>query len=269
MQAGSTRAQTRLLERLDEILDDEVDAEALGEQLFALVATLDAEPSLRRVLTEPAVSPEVRQAIAASLLEGKVDAPALSVVRVAVAERWSRTRDLAEALESCAVRVEATRADRDGDLDDLEDDLFRFGRILAAHADLRDALADRSAPLAARRRLLDGLIADKVGPVTRGLLDQLLVGRHQSLSAGLARYQALAASRRDRLVAVAWVATPLTDDQRTRLIASLARQYDRDVHLNVVVDPSVLGGVRIAIGDDVIDSTVESRLVDAQRRMVR
>lgn len=272
MQAGSTRAQAKLLERLDEILDGGEGgsgAGSLASDLFAVVSTLDSEPALRRALTEPSVESEVRSSVAAALLDGKVGPDAVAVVTAAAGLRWSRSRDLADALERCAVTAAATRADREGDLDRLEDDLFRFGRILAANPDLRDALADRTAPLEARRRLLDGLVESRVGAVTKDLLDQLVNGRQHSFAAGLALYQEIAAARRSRLIATAWVAAPLADDQRDRLSASLASQYGRDVHLNVVVDQSVLGGVRVAIGDDVIDSTVEARLADAQRRLVR
>ncbi len=269
MQAGSTRSQAALLEALDGILDGGVDADALGSDLFAVVGMLDHEPTLRRALTEPSVEAAQRNAMARSLLDGKISSSAVDVVGAAVSERWSRTRDLVDALERCAVIALAAKAEQDGQLDSLEDDLFRFGRILAANTDLRDALSDRAAPMEAKRALLDGLIEGKVAPVTKVLLDQLLIGRQRSLAAGLTHYQEIAAARRSRLVAMVWVAAPLTDDQKNRLAESLASQYSQEVHLNVVVEKAVLGGVRVSIGDDVIDSTVETRLAQAQRRLVR
>jgi F-type H+-transporting ATPase subunit delta len=269
MQAGSTRSQTTLLEALDEILDGGADATALGGDLFAVVGMLDGEPRLRRVMTEPSVDAKARSGMARSLLAGKISDEAVRVVEAAVSERWSRSHDLVDALERCAVIAEATKADQAGQLDALEDDLFRFGRILAANTDLRDALSDRAAPMEAKRALLDGLIEGKVGPVTKNLLDQLLVGRQRSLAAGLLHYQEVTAARRQRLVATVWVAAPLSDDQTSRLAESLAAQYSHEVHLNVVIDTSILGGVRVSIGDDVIDSTIETRLAQAQRRMVR
>jgi F-type H+-transporting ATPase subunit delta len=269
MQAGSTRAQASLLEALDEILNGGTDASGLGADLFAVVGMLDQEPTLRRILTEPSVEPPQRSGMAGSLLEGKVSAEAVAVVEKAVVERWSRSRDLVDALERCAVVAEAERAAQSGQVDGLEEDLFRFGRILAANPDLRDALSDQTAPMDAKRRLLDGLVEGKVSPVTKDLLDQLLVGRLRSLAAGLVHYQEVIAARQQRLVATVWVAAPLDDDQKSRLAQSLAAQYDSEVHLNVVVDERVLGGVRVAIGDDVIDSTIETRLAQAQRRLVR
>ena len=63
------------------------------------------------------------------------------------------------------------------------------------------------------------------------------------------------------------VARELSADEQQRLAAALAKQYGRTVHLHVVVDPDVLGGLRVEIGDDVIDGTVFSRLDDARRRL--
>lgn len=269
MQAGSTRSQATLLTALDSVLDGGADAASLGSDLFAVVATLDAEPTLRRILTEPSVEAEQRSGMARSLLHGKISEEAVQVVEAAVSERWSRSRDLVDALERSAVIAEATKADQTGQYDELEDDLFRFGRILAANTELRDALSDRAAPMGAKRALLDSLVEDKVGDVTKTLLDQLLVGRHRSLAAGLAHYQEVTAARRERKVATVWVAAPLSDDQKRRLAESLAAQYSQQVHLNVIVDRSILGGVRVSIGDDVIDSTIETRLAQAQRRLVR
>jgi F-type H+-transporting ATPase subunit delta len=101
------------------------------------------------------------------------------------------------------------------------------------------------------------------------LLLELVSGRHRSLAAGLERFAEITAARRQRLVATAWVAAPMSDDQAERISRQLATQYHREVHLNVVVDPAVLGGVRVAIGDDVIDSTVQTRLAEATRMLGR
>lgn len=269
MQARSTSSQHELLGKLDELLAGGTEASDLGSELFAVVGMFDAEPTLRRVLTEPSVAVRARSGMVSTLLDGKVSDSAVQVVLAAVSQRWSRSRDLVDALERCAVVAEATKAERSGNLDALEDDLFRFGRILEANPELRDVLSNRAAPLAARRRVLDSLLEGKVSPATSDLLGQLLVGRHHSLAAGLAYYQEVAASRRSRLVATVWVAAPLSGSQRERLASSLAKQYAHDVHLNVVVDPGVMGGVRVAIGDDVIDSTISNRVAQAHRRVAR
>ena len=83
----------------------------------------------------------------------------------------------------------------------------------------------------------------------------------------IAWYGSVAAERRKRLVAAVTSASVLTEAQETRLGALLERAYGRAVQLNVTVDPTVIGGLRIQVGADVVDSTVLSRLADARRRL--
>jgi len=113
------------------------------------------------------------------------------------------------------------------------------------------------------------LLADKVDDSTSTLLGQAVAGRHRSLANVLETYQRVAAKRRDSMIATVWVAAPLAEDQRERLAQALSKQQDKKIHVNVVVDPEVLGGVRVAVGDEVLDSTVETRLRQAHRRLER
>ncbi len=269
MKGGSSRSLTQVLEATTGALEAGADAAALGEDLFALALTADHAHSLRRALTEPAVAKEAKGRLLHSLFDGKLGDAALGVAETSVGLRWSSTRDLPDALEQASVTAHVARADDEGRLDNLEDNLFRFARIVEGNAGLRDAFADETVSLEGKRRLLADLLGDKVDPSTSTLLGQAVAGRHRSLTHVLEGYQRVAAARRDSMIATVWVAAPLTEDQRDRMAAALARQHDRSIHLNVVVDPEVLGGVRVAVGDEVLDSTVETRLRQAQRRLER
>ena len=99
------------------------------------------------------------------------------------------------------------------------------------------------------------------------LVGQAIGGAHGAIDGALEEFQGLAAEANDEKIATVHTARDLDDSERERLVAALSRQYDRTVHLQVVVDPSVIGGLRVEIGDDVIDGTVTSRLEDAQRRL--
>jgi F-type H+-transporting ATPase subunit delta len=59
----------------------------------------------------------------------------------------------------------------------------------------------------------------------------------------------------------------LTEEQRDRLAAALSAQLGFDVQINVVIDPEVVGGLRISLGGELIDGTLSSRIGDAQRRI--
>ena len=267
MVAGSARSRDELLDDVEATID-KASSERLGEELFAVVGLLDHEPALRRGLTEPSVPAAAKEQVLDSVLGGKIGRPALDVLKVAVAKRWSISSDLTDAVEQVAIVATAASAEEAGKLDDVESELFRFARILDAEPQLREALSDPAPSLEGKRSLLNDVLGRKVGKVTKDLLVQLVAGRHRSLTRGLLHYQQVLAARHQRLLATAWVATELSEAHQRRLARALGAMYDKPVHLNVVVDPDVLGGVRIKIGDDLIDSSIETRLADAQRQLI-
>jgi F-type H+-transporting ATPase subunit delta len=269
MQGSSTRALDAVVEAAEGQLSQGADATSLGEELFSLARALDGAHSLRRALTEPAVPQEAKARLLRSLFADRLGEPTLTVAEEGTGRRWSSPRDYPDALEQASVTAHVARADAEGRLDALEDSLFRFARIVEASPGLRDALGDMTAPWEGKRRLVEDLVGDKVDAATATLLGQAVAGRHRSLTSVLGTYQRVAAARRDSMIATVWVAAPLTDEHRDRLARALAAQHDKPIHLNVVVDPTVLGGVRVSVGDEVIDSTVETRLKQAQRRLER
>jgi F-type H+-transporting ATPase subunit delta len=269
MNGSSREALAAARERLDALTDStSVDAAKLAEELAAVTALLDREVSLRRVLTDPAQGGEAKAELAGRLLGGQVGGEAVDLVSGMVRSRWSQSRDLVDALEELAATAELTAAQQAGVLDDVEDEIFRFGRIVSSSTELRAALTDRAATRSAKAELLRRLLGGRANPVTERLVVRLVTRpRGRSLEAGLESLSKLAAARRDRMVAVVTSAVPLTDQQKQRLGAALARVYGRQMHLNLDVDPSVLGGISVRVGDEVINGTVADRLDEARRRM--
>ena len=94
-----------------------------------------------------------------------------------------------------------------------------------------------------------------------------LQARGRTLDASLEEFARLAAERRERLVAEVHVAIALTAAQRRRLAAALAASYGHDVHLNIVLDPKVIGGMSVQIAGERIDGTMASRLAGLRRRL--
>jgi F-type H+-transporting ATPase subunit delta len=240
----------------------------LGQELFAVTGLLDDETSLRRILSDPSQQVSGKQSLARSLLRGKIADPALDLVTFLVGESWSEPSDLPDAAEQLAVLAVAEAADRDGALDELEDELFRFGRVVNAEPQLRITLSDPFIPAERKNELLVWLLGGKVCQQTMQLVSQAADRpRGRSLDVSLDEYARLAAERRERLVAEVHVAVALTDEQRTRLRGALAASYGRDVHLNIVVDPKVVGGISVQIADEIIDGTIAGRLAELRRRM--
>ncbi|MER5727073.1 F0F1 ATP synthase subunit delta [Streptomyces sp. NPDC002138] len=269
MSGSSREALAAARERLDALTDNtSVDATKLAGELAAVTVLLDREVSLRRVITDPAQSGEAKAELAGRLLGGQVGGETLDLLSGMVRSRWSRSRDLVDALEELADTADLTGAQQAGGLDDVEDELFRFGRIVSSSTELRAALTDRSATAAAKKQLLHTLLGGKANAVTERLVERLVTHpRGRSLEAGLESLSTLAAGRRNRRVATVTTAVPLSDVQKQRLGAVLAKLYGREMHLNLDVDPTVLGGIVVRVGDEVIDGTIADRLSEASRRM--
>jgi len=242
----------------------------VSEGLYAVAGLLDREPSLRRALTDPASSPQSRRDLVQALLGGQLAAAPLQVLSDLAASPWHSPADLREAVETLAAQSALVAAEGDGVLDDVEDELFRFARLLEREPELRAALTDPGLPDDRKSALLAALLGPRARPATVRLVEVAVTRpRGRSLEAILEELGRLAAARRQRLVAEVTVASPLDDAQSGRLSAALARIYGRQVQLQVDVDPDVLGGVQVRVGDEVLDGTVSRRLDDARRRLSR
>jgi F-type H+-transporting ATPase subunit delta len=175
---------------------------------------------------------------------------------------------MVDAIEQLAIEAMTIAADQTDTLDDVEDELFRFGRVVDAQPDLRAVLSDASLPAAGKQSLLRSLLEGKVTPVSFSLIGQMVAHpRGRPLNVALDMCASIAAQRRQQLIAVVRAATELSADQRRRLAEALARTYGHRVHLNVVIDPSILGGLSVQIGDELIDGSVATRLAEVRRRL--
>jgi F-type H+-transporting ATPase subunit delta len=245
-----------------------VDAMALGDELFAVTAALDSSATLRRALTDPGRESDARSALIEQLFGGKLSADALDLARAVASSRWSTSGDIADAFEALAIASVVIAADAAGQLGALEDELFRFERTVQGNHDLRDALADRRGDAAAKADLVATLLRGKASEATVRLARQaVLAPRGRRLEASLELYLAAAAARREQFVAHATVAAPLSAKHQDRLQAALSKVFSHEVQLNVDVDPTIVGGVRVEVGDEVVDGSILRRLEEAQRRL--
>jgi F-type H+-transporting ATPase subunit delta len=157
----------------------------------------------------------------------------------------------------------------EGELDRVEDELFRFGKLLESNHELKQALSDQTLDRTQRAKMLEELLYDKVSPHTIGLLTFIVVqGRARQLPQILEEVSELAAAARNSVVAEVRSAVPLDADQRKKLADALSKATGKNVEVKVLVDPSVVGGVVAKIGDTIIDGTVRHRL-EQLREQVR
>jgi F-type H+-transporting ATPase subunit delta len=182
--------------------------------------------------------------------------------------RWSRPIDLVDAMMELAVEVSLDAAGARGELDDVEDELFRFARIVAGDRELARILGDDMAPAEGKTALLDRLLSGRVSPVTEQLLRNVLTGPHAgNAEAAIERLSEVASRRRGQTIAWVTSAVALTAAQEQQLTDVLSRLYGRTVGLQVTVDPSVLGGLVVRVGDEVINGSIAHRLEVAGRRL--
>ena len=247
------------------------DAAALGqlsESLFAVVSLLTGQGSLRRTLSDPAIEADAKVRVVDSLFADRVAATAVELLRSLARSRWSEPRDVVDAVEELAVEAALQQAEAEGSLDEVEDELFRFGRIVDREPALRASLTDRNLPDDLRRQLLHQLIDGKVAKVSAALIERAVIApRGRTIERVLEDYTNLAAKRRDRLVAHVTTAVDLTHEQQTKLAQALKREFGHDVRLQVVVDPELIGGMTVRVGDELIDGSV-ARHLDAARRQL-
>lgn len=255
--------------RLDERRRFDPALSGLAEELFAVADVVAGDVHLRAALSDAGRPSQLRVATAVSLFQGRVSEAALDCVCDVVGQRWPDARSMVEALEGLGAQSVFLSAQMSGDLDEVEDQLYAVARTVAGSADLQMALTDPAvgAPEKASliRTLLEGRAAGQTIDVVAYALSHLRGRRADSVLDALID---LAAEQRDRAVAEVRVARPLEPDQTTRLQAVLARMEGRQVHLNVAVEPSVIGGISVRIGDQVIDGTTASRIDQARRALV-
>ncbi len=266
---GSSRAAAAAGQRaLDDALATGGDPARLSDDLFAVAAALDSSAALRRALTDPSRDGAVRSDLAQRVFTSRLHGRSVRLVASLASHRWSGERDLGDTVEDLAIQALVAAAEADGRADQVEDELFRFERIVAANPQLREALTDRHVDREARADLVTTLLGTKAQPQTVRLARRaILHPRGRRFDRVVEGQLATIARRRRQLAATVTSAVELDVAQRDRLASALTRLYERPVVLHAVVDPRVLGGLRVQIGDEVLDGTILRKLEAARRHM--
>ena len=269
---GSSRqALLSLRAALDSKLKDLSHPAAIefATDLFTVLTVLSSSVGVRRALTDNSRDASSKAELISNLFGKNIGAPAQALIASASSLRWSNPAELADAIERLAVEAEASAAEKNNELEKLEDQLFDFTRVLVANPDLRQALNTSADSDAGKVALLEAVVKGKYANSTLNLLCRVVVLRRgRSIDSTLTTYSHYVSTRRDRLVAHVKSAVVLSDVQRNKLVAALTKQMGREVHVNIEIDPKVLGGISIRYADDVIDGTIFNRLAEAGRALV-
>lgn len=266
-----------------------------AEDLVAVDDLFGANPTLWAALTDTSVAPGARRAILSDLLENRVSedarrvasfaAGAVPAPEVPAAIGWLAQRAQAaaegELAEPTMLGHLASRArvggfatavleDLDtGSLEEVEDELFRFARTVETTPALRAALGDRELPGAVRSQVVAELLEGKALEATVRLLRfAVSAGRPRDVVGTMYWLVERVAEARGWRVAVVDAAQPVDDEERAKLSGSLARLAGMPVDLEVRVDPNLLAGVRVRIGDVQVEATVRGRLDELREHVV-
>ncbi len=240
-----------------------IDLQVAGE-LFAAGRAIGDSTHLSGALADSAAPSAARAQVVADVFGSAVSPTTLTLLTTIALQRWSSASDLVEGINEVAIRA-ASIASPD---DDIEGELFRFSRTVAASPELELALGSRRGDSAAKGTLIETLLNGRASAATTLIVSSIVrqTGERRVRQL-LAWAMRTIADQRDRKVATVVSASPLSDAQVERLGAALAKKYGTRVSLNPVIDASVVGGIRVQIADDVIDASVSSRLADLRQRL--
>ncbi|MXP23201.1 F0F1 ATP synthase subunit B/delta [Gordonia sp. HNM0687] len=239
-------------------------------EMTEVIRVIDGNPVLRKRLTEDEDNIDGQVALVQNLFGGKVSPIVVEILSAAVKQRWSTSTDFTTALRRQNALVVLTAAERDGSIEQVETELFAVGRLLDQNPQLASLLSYHTHDGASRVELLRSLVGDKVGPHTWYLLSHLIVLLHgQPSEVAVDHLAELAAARRGESVAHVVSAAPLTDAQSARLSTVLGKIYHRTISVQTEIEPEIIGGLRIGVGDEVIDADVATRLAKAAESLPR
>jgi len=161
-------------------------------------------------------------------------------------------------------------AEAEGDLEQVEDELYRFARTVEREGELREALTDPGLPPERKKAILEDILGQRANRHTVALLGFLVdQGRAKDLPKIMDALAEVAAERRRQVVAEVRTAVPLDEERRRELAEALSNATGKEVDLKVLVDPTVIAGVVARVGDQVFDGTIRRKLDLAREQLTR
>lgn len=265
MKAASREALQQLFAVVDETSSQstnavEVDSQT-GLEIFEVVEAIEGDRPLRVALANNAAPSEQRVALADEVFSKHLAASALTVVKRAVELSWSNPRDLRVGLVAAARRIILRGAENNNQLERVEQELFALSRVLHREGELSMLLSDRRVEVSKRRSLLARLLEGKNVTMFSEALALQAVGRiEKDPASDLVALAEQAAELRGYRIARVVSAGDLTSVQSAVLAEKLHSIYDHRMSIHNEVDANILGGVRIHVGNEVIDGSAKAKL---------
>lgn len=243
-------------------------ASTLCTELFFAAMILAGSIGLRRAITDPSRDNAAKATLVSEIFGKTVDARALGILTTISSLRWSSSGDLVQVIEQLAIESEASAANMANELDRVEDEFFATSQAISQSFELRKALLAPDA-VEAKGALIQGLLGKTATASTIKLVTHLVNNlRGRSIESAFEDYLYALAARRNRVIAHVRVAAALSDAQHDRLVTVLTAQVGQPVRVNLEIDPTIVGGVSVMFGDEIVDGTISNRIAGAGRAVV-
>ena len=264
MKAASREAQTHVEGKLDELIRSSDNAVAvaaqIGTELFLTVDQLDADRSLRVAVADTSLDASQREGIITQVFGSKVAEPTKNILSEAASQEWSTPREFRQGLVALGRRALSRAAESQGQLEQVEEELYQLSVLLENQKELTQLLSDRTATAAQKRGLLASVIYGKVTMFTEALALQVIGRTMHNPVDDLSALAEEIAELRGKSVARVVAAEALSSAQREALASKLENIYGREMAIHTEVDPSLLGGMIIRVGDEEIDGSTRGKL---------
>jgi F-type H+-transporting ATPase subunit delta len=223
---------------------------------------------LRSILSDPSAEAKAKSGALTAVFGKGVSASALEFSNSLVALRWSTGQDLVAAFEQLAVFTVAAIAAKAKNLSKVESEIFAFQTAVDSDQELQFALGNNAASDEAKIALVNSLLKGKATEEAAVLIRRAVTGaRRRRVAVALEQFGKQVSAYAERLVATVTVAAPVSDKQLERLEAALAKSYGHSLKLNVEVDESILGGMKVQVGGEILDGSLSARLLQAKLQL--
>ncbi|HWU47279.1 MAG TPA: F0F1 ATP synthase subunit delta [Humibacter sp.] len=238
---------------------------ATGEALLVAARAINASPALRAVLADPVVEFDRKSTLIASIF-GSLGEPAVTLLRGIAESRWSNPAQLIDGIEEIGIRAIARSTGGDAG---IESELFEFSRVVSQNPSLELAIGSKLGDSESRVALVDALLSGEADPATVAIVHHLVQSpRGRRIGALLATAADIVADAAGAVVATITAADEPSAAQLDTLKSLITSQYGRTPRFNLIVDPELVGGLRVQVGDQVVDGSIAARLADLRLRLV-
>lgn len=234
----------------------------VGAELLEASGVISSSSALQGAIADAVVPAQAKQNLVAEVFASASE-PSRVILDAVASHRWSDSDDVVSAIETLGIRAEAMVSGSG-----LDDELLAISAVIGSDPELELTLGSKLGGAEAKAGLVETIFAKQASGAAVRIVGHLVKNaRGRRVGAMLRDAARVVADQYGFDLAAVTVAHELPKATATRLEKTLAESYGRPVKLNISRDPSIIGGMRIQIGNDVIDGSVAARLNELRTQL--